>query len=164
VILDTQASLSSNSQLVKTTSESPVLVAVGQESLPANRQRLSDAGCEVFVCQGETHADRHRALLIEMGHRRWTNVLVEGGSRLLGSLLDAREIDEVHVFIAPKLVGGSSSPTAVGGHGIAEMSAALQLESPQVRQLSDDVYITARCSADSSPGNRGDRESCNKDM
>jgi diaminohydroxyphosphoribosylaminopyrimidine deaminase/5-amino-6-(5-phosphoribosylamino)uracil reductase len=163
VILDTKGSLSSNTQLVRTARQSPVLAAVGQESLPADRARLADAGCEVFVCDGRTHAERLRALLAEVGRRRLTNVLVEGGGRVLGSLLDAREIDEVHVFIAPTLVGGALAATAVAGRGIADMSAALQLESPQVRQLGDDAYITGRCSADSSRSNRAGRESCNKD-
>ena len=163
VILDTQASLRSESQLVRTAGESPVLVAVGEESPSANRQRLRDAGCEVFVCNGQTHAARLDALLAEMGRRRWTNVMVEGGGRLLGGLLDAREIDEVHVFIASKLVGGASTATAVAGRGIAEMSAALRLEWPQVRQLGDDTYITARCSADSSRGSRAGREPYSKD-
>jgi len=163
VILDTQGSLGSESQLVRTAGQSLVLVAVGKESSSANRQRLRDAGCEVFVCDGETHAARLDALLVELGRRRWTNAMVEGGGRLLGSLLDARAIDEVHVFIAPKLVGGTSATTAVAGRGVAEMSAALRLESPQVRQLDDDTYITARCCPDSWRGNRAGRESCSKD-
>jgi diaminohydroxyphosphoribosylaminopyrimidine deaminase / 5-amino-6-(5-phosphoribosylamino)uracil reductase len=90
-------------------------------------------------------------------------VLVEGGGRVLGSLLDMREIDEVHVFIASKLVGGVSAATPVAGRGIGEMAAALQLETPRVRQLGDDTYITARCCAGSSRRNREDRESCNTD-
>ena len=89
--------------------------------------------------------------------------MVEGGGRLLGSLLDARAIDEVHVFVAPKLVGGASAATAVAGSGIAEMSAALCLESPQVRQLDGDVYITARCCSDSWRSNRAGREPCSRD-
>jgi diaminohydroxyphosphoribosylaminopyrimidine deaminase / 5-amino-6-(5-phosphoribosylamino)uracil reductase len=152
-ILDTQASLRSESQLLRTAKDSPVLVAVGRESSPANRQRLRNAGCEVFVCDGETHAARLETLLVEFGRRRWSNVMVEGGSRLLGSLLDARQLDEVHVFVAPKLVGGASAATAVAGGGIAEMAAAVCLESPQVRQLGDDAYITARCCPDSSRRN-----------
>ena len=163
VVLDTRASLGSESQLVRTAREAPVLVAVGQESSPADRSRLRDAGCEVFVCDGETHAERLDALLAELGRRRLTNVLVEGGGRLLGSLLDARQIDEVHVFIAPKLVGGAAAATAIAGEGIAAVSAALRLESPEVRQVGDDTYITARCSADSSPGNRAGRGSCSRD-
>ena len=146
VILDTRASLGSDSQLVRTASESPVLVAVGRESSDADRTRLEGAGCEVFVCDGDTHADRLGVLLVELGRRRWTNVMVEGGGQLLGGLLDAREIDEVHVFVAPKLVGGASAATAIAGRGLADMSAALCLEAPHVRQLGDDTYITARTS------------------
>ena len=163
VVLDTRASLGSDSQLARTASEAPVLVAVGQESSQADRLRLRNAGCEVFVCDGETPAARLDALLAELGRRRLTNVLVEGGSRLLGSLLDARAIDEVHVFIAPKLLGGAAAGTPMAGQGIAEVAAALRLESPRVRQLGDDTYITARCSADSSPGNRADHGPCSTD-
>ena len=104
---------------MRTARETPVLVAVGQESSPADRSRLRNAGCEVFVCDGQTHAARLDALLAELGRRRLTNVLVEGGGRLLGSLLDARQIDEVHVFIAPKLLGGAAARTAIAGEGIA---------------------------------------------
>jgi diaminohydroxyphosphoribosylaminopyrimidine deaminase / 5-amino-6-(5-phosphoribosylamino)uracil reductase len=160
VILDTQASLSSESQLVRTARHSPVLVAVGNQAALSNCQRLRDAGCEVFVCDGQTHDARLDALLAELGRRRCTNVMVEGGGRLLGSLLDARAIDEVHVFIAPKLIGGASAATAVAGRGIAEMSAALCLESPLVRQLDGDVYITARSGSGSSQSNRAGREPC----
>jgi diaminohydroxyphosphoribosylaminopyrimidine deaminase/5-amino-6-(5-phosphoribosylamino)uracil reductase len=163
VILDTQASLSGQCQLVRTACQSPVLVAVGNEAPATNCQRLRAAGCEVFVCDGQTHAARLDALLAELGRRRWTNVMVEGGGRLLGSLLDARAIDEVHVFIAPKLVGGTSAATPVAGRGIAEISAALSLESPQVRQLDDDVYITGRSESGSWRSNRAGREPCSTD-
>ena len=144
VVLDTNASLGNACQLVCTAAETPVLVAVGQESSPANRERLSGAGCEVFVCEGTTHAERLDALLMELGRRRLTNVLVEGGGRLLGSLLDADQIDEVHVFIAPKLLGGATAATPIAGEGIAKMSASLCLESPEVRQLDGDTYLRAR--------------------
>ncbi len=163
VVLDTHASLGSQSQLVRTARETPVLVAVGQASTAADRSRLGDSGCEVFVCDGDTPAARLDALLAELGRRRLTNVLVEGGGRLLGSLLDAREIDEVHVFIAPKLLGGTTAATATAGEGIAAVAQALRLETPEVRQAGDDIYITARCWADSWPENRVDRGSCSKD-
>jgi diaminohydroxyphosphoribosylaminopyrimidine deaminase / 5-amino-6-(5-phosphoribosylamino)uracil reductase len=163
VVLDTKGSLRSDSQLVRTANETPLLVAVGQEASLADQARLSDAGCEVFVCDGTTHVQRLASLLAELGRRRLTNVLVEGGGQLFGSLLDSREIDEIHVFIAPKLVGGASAATPVAGQGLAEMSAALSLESPHVRQLGDDTYITARCSADSSHRSHADSVSCNTD-
>ena len=62
----------------------------------------------MLVCPGESHAERLAWLLDELGRRQMTNVLVEGGGQLLGSLLDAGQIDEVHAFIAPKLIGGTA--------------------------------------------------------
>jgi diaminohydroxyphosphoribosylaminopyrimidine deaminase/5-amino-6-(5-phosphoribosylamino)uracil reductase len=141
VVCDSRASLRPQSRLVQTAGETPVLVAVGQEAAEPQRRRLSDAGCEVFVCQGATHAARLEALLAELGRRRMTNVLVEGGGRLLGSLLDAGAIDEVHVFIAPKLVGGSSAPGPVAGEGIEQLSEAPSLEDCAVEQVGSDVYL-----------------------
>ena len=144
VVLDTHASLGSDCQLVQTARETPVLVAIGKQSNNADRLRLRNAGCEVFLCGGETHAARLDALLTELGRRRLTNVLVEGGGRVLGSLLDGGRIDEVHVFIAPKLLGGATAVTPIAGEGIAAMSQTLQLQLPEVRQVADDIYIQGR--------------------
>ncbi len=144
VVVDTRGSLASGSQLVGTARETPVLVAVGQEATDADRQRLTEAGCEVFVCKGDTHATRLEALLEELGRRRLTNVLVEGGGRLLGSLLDAGQIDEVHAFIAPKLIGGAKAPSPIAGEGLQEVAEALSLDSLEVRSVGGDVYLRGR--------------------
>jgi len=144
VVLDSRASLGSESRLVHTAGDVPVLVAAGTEAAPSDCQRLESAGCEVLVCRGGTHRKRLEELLDELGRRRMTNILVEGGSRLLGSLLDAGQIDEVHVFIAPKLVGGRSAPAAIAGQGIEEMADALAIDSPQWKQLGPDLYFSGR--------------------
>ncbi len=73
-----------------------------------------------------------------------TNVLVEGGGRLLGSLLDAGPIDEVHVFIAPKLFGGSAAATPTAGTGIAAVSDALRINELEMRRVGEDMYVHGR--------------------
>ena len=121
-----------------------MLVAVGEEAPEADRRRLADAGCEVFVCPGNDRPTRLDVLLVELGRRRLTNVLVEGGGQLLGSLFDAGQVDEVHAFIAPKLVGGADAPTPIAGLGRAEMSEAFAMDRPTVRQVGEDVYLSGR--------------------
>jgi diaminohydroxyphosphoribosylaminopyrimidine deaminase/5-amino-6-(5-phosphoribosylamino)uracil reductase len=144
VVLDSRAGLSSESKLVTTARDVPVLVAAGSEATEADRRRLAEAGCEVIVCEGDDHAARLDALLVELGRRRLTNVLVEGGGRLLGSLFDAGQVDEVHAFIAPKLVGGAEAPTAIAGVGLAEMTQAVMLDEPVISQVGSDVYVSGR--------------------
>ncbi len=144
VVLDTGASLSSQSRLAQSARDVPVLVAVGARSSEVDRQRLRELGCEVYVSEGTTHGERVGALLAESGRRRMTNVLVEGGARVLGTLLDAGEIDEVHVFIAPVLLGGATAPGAIAGEGRASIAEALRLHDAKWRPLAADIYLHAR--------------------
>jgi diaminohydroxyphosphoribosylaminopyrimidine deaminase/5-amino-6-(5-phosphoribosylamino)uracil reductase len=73
-----------------------------------------------------------------------TNVLVEGGARLFGALLDLRAIDEVHAFIAPKLLGGAEAVSPVGGSGVERMTEAVGLFDCQVTTVGADIYIRGR--------------------
>ena len=132
IILDRRGRTPLDSQLVRTAREVPTLVATIKDSQP-----LRAAGCEVLVMERLDVA----SLLQELGRRRFTNVLVEGGSETLGSFLDARLIDEVHVFVAPKLVGGGEARTAVAGAGVADMSSALRLARWQVEPSGEDMYV-----------------------
>jgi len=108
VVVDSHASLPLESQLVRTAREVPTMVAVSDAARDDAVRRLHAEGVHVFYCEGVTHGERLKSLLEELGRRRMTNVLVEGGSRLLHSLFDIYAIDEVHVFTAPKDAGGDA--------------------------------------------------------
>lgn len=153
VVVDTRASLASDSQLVRTAREIPLMVAVGPSAQASERRRLQKAGCEVVVSEAETYGGRLNQLLAELGRRRMTNVLVEGGGRLLGTLLDIGQIDEVHVFVAPKLLGGETARSPIDGDGIAQVAEALPIRSPRWQQVGGDLYLSGRLAP--SPGHQG---------
>ena len=145
IVVDSRARLASGSQLVRTAGQIPTLVAAGPEAAEADRKRLAQAGCEVLPLAASGQNDRLLALLDELGRRRMTNVLVEGGSELLGALFDLQQIDEVHTFIAPKLVGGNDAPSPLGGSGMERMAEAIALGHLQVRNMDGgDLYWTGR--------------------
>jgi diaminohydroxyphosphoribosylaminopyrimidine deaminase/5-amino-6-(5-phosphoribosylamino)uracil reductase len=93
---------------------------------------------------GERHVARLDALLEELGRRQMTNVLVEGGSKLLGSLFEMRAVDEVHVFIAPKITGGATAISPIGGMGSETMADSLALADISIEELAGDVYVHGR--------------------
>lgn len=144
IILDSEARLKLSSQLVRTARDVPVIVAVSEQVPPERREKLVAAGCEVLACSGATHAERLSFLLSALGQRQLTNILVEGGAELLGQLFDADQIDEVHAFIAPKIIGGQSAPSPLGGEGIDLMARAKSLVTPTIAQLGPDVHIHGR--------------------
>jgi diaminohydroxyphosphoribosylaminopyrimidine deaminase/5-amino-6-(5-phosphoribosylamino)uracil reductase len=144
IVFDSAARLANESQLVRTARDVPVLVAAGPQATRENQRRLAAAGCEVFVCDAASRSQRLLQLLDELGRRRMTNVLVEGGGQLLGEFFDAGEINEVHVFVAPKLIGGADAPSPLGGHGFDRLAQAAWLGQPRIEQLEQDVYLSGR--------------------
>jgi diaminohydroxyphosphoribosylaminopyrimidine deaminase/5-amino-6-(5-phosphoribosylamino)uracil reductase len=57
-----------------------------------------------------------------------TNILVEGGGELLGSMFDSRLVDRAVFFYAPIIIGGRDAVPAVGGAGVARIAHALRLQ------------------------------------
>ena len=144
VVADARLETPLTSQLAQTAREFPVLLAVGSEVPTEKIQPFESAGCEIFRFTRSERAAQMAELLDELGRRRLTNLLVEGGSSVLGALLDLQEIDEIQAFIAPKLCGGRDAVTPIGGHGIDRMEKAFQLETPQITQFGPDVLLTGR--------------------
>lgn len=73
-----------------------------------------------------------------------TNVLVEGGATLLGSLLREDLIDEAIVFVAPKLLGDEQAVPAVRGLTATTIAQARSLQLTAVRRVDDDVMLRYR--------------------
>lgn len=149
VVLDSRAQLPPSSRLASTARDVPVLLAVTHLA-PADRlRRLESAGVEIlrFPVQGPVPIG---PLLDQLGHRRATNLLVEGGGAVLGSFFDAREIQAVEVFVAPTLEGGSHSFQPIRGSGVERMSQALRLTDVETRVLGTDTHI--RGTLPSNPG------------
>jgi len=141
VVLDSTARLPLDSQLVRTSPDVPLLLACAETADSSRVAALVEAGVEVIAGPVD---DRGRLeienLLEEFGSRRWTNVLVEGGSEVLGALADGGWIDEAHVFLAPKLVGGREALGAVGGDGLTRIPEAASLVCVETRTVGEDVY------------------------
>jgi diaminohydroxyphosphoribosylaminopyrimidine deaminase/5-amino-6-(5-phosphoribosylamino)uracil reductase len=85
-----------------------------------------------------------QSVLTELGQRGMTNVLVEGGADTLGRFRDAGEMDEIHAFVAPKLLGGARSLTPVGGLGVAGLDDAWSLAEWDAERVGDDLLIHGR--------------------
>src|SRR5262249_16956899 len=130
IVLDSRGSLPADCQLVRTAREVPVLVATAGPVVRA--EELRALGCEVLPLPAADGRTDVPAVLGELGRRRMTNLLVEGGSSVLGSFLDAQEIDEVHVYISPRLAGGADARTPIGGRGVERLAEAIKLSEWQV--------------------------------
>lgn len=114
----------------------------------ARRRRLLESrGIEVLALSSPQTAGSLRPLLRALGRRGISQLLVEGGATLAGSLLVGHDVQEVAAYVAPRIAGGRKARGAVEGPGIPTLPEAPWLSSPQVRRLGSDILISGRLEA-----------------
>jgi diaminohydroxyphosphoribosylaminopyrimidine deaminase/5-amino-6-(5-phosphoribosylamino)uracil reductase len=144
VVFDAEARLALDSQLVQSASETPVLLICSRAASRTQVQALEAAGVEVSTVSGENESARVQAALDLLGDRDVQQLLVEGGPHLAGAFLDAGEVDELRVFIAPVIAGGRSAKPAVEGEGVETIADAARALHTTVERIEDDVLVIAR--------------------
>lgn len=81
------------------------------------------------------------ALLIELAKQEINDVLIEAGAELNGAFLRAGLVDELYIYMAPKLLGSTGRPLAA--LPLAQMNEELPLDILDIRQIGKDIRIHA---------------------
>jgi diaminohydroxyphosphoribosylaminopyrimidine deaminase / 5-amino-6-(5-phosphoribosylamino)uracil reductase len=144
VVFDSLARLPPTSQLVAAAAEIPLTVVASRAAARADTDALEAAGVQVLVATGENEPGRVRSGLDQLGSLGVTAVLLEGGPHLAGAFLDAGEIDEIRLFLAPLLLGGSAARDPLEGKGVERMSEALRALTFDCESVGEDLLISAR--------------------
>ena len=140
IVLDPEASIPLSSRLVNSARDTPLVIAVNERASESTRRRLAERGAQILSFEGSGRIPIG-PLLDELGRRGDTNLLVEGGGRVLGSFLDDAAVDAVDVFIAPLIEGGDNPKSPARGRGVDLMRLATRLERVQTEILGDDLRI-----------------------
>jgi len=98
-----------------TTGPARRLVYTTHRSTPEQIARLENAGAEVFVV-GDMRVDV--SAVLESLHKKGVrHLMVEGGGTIIAEFFRLGLVDELNIYIAPKIFGGSSAPTLADGSG-----------------------------------------------
>jgi diaminohydroxyphosphoribosylaminopyrimidine deaminase / 5-amino-6-(5-phosphoribosylamino)uracil reductase len=129
---------------VQAASEVPLTVVVSRAAPRTATDTLKTHGVDVIVAAGENEPARVRSALDQLGAAGVSSILLEGGPHVAGAFLDAEEVDEIRLFLAPLVVGGRTARDPLEGAGadaIADATRALTLE---CERIDDDLLIRAR--------------------
>ena len=136
VVLDSAGRFPRSSAMLK--EEGDTLIVVSNEEAAS---RIKLMGLDVFIAPNSEGAIDISTLLKELGRRGIVSVLIEGGANVLGSVFEARLVDKVVVFIAPRIIGGLGSPSPVLGDGIDVLANAVNLIDVRVTELNGDIVV-----------------------
>jgi 2,5-diamino-6-(ribosylamino)-4(3H)-pyrimidinone 5'-phosphate reductase len=101
-------------------------------------EQMEEAGAYVLAAGGD-QVDLTTALA-KLEGEGIDQLMVEGGGELIFSLFEAGLVDELRVFVGPKVLGGRDAPTLADGEGFVEEFPELRLES--VERVDDGVLLT----------------------
>lgn len=142
VVLDSSLRIPIESRLVRTARELPLLVLTSERADADRRVQLESLGAEVQTIDGDIDRLNPQTVLEKLGRRKLISLVVEGGSQVAASFLEAGLVDKVTIFYAPKIVGGRDAIPAVGGIGIADLSEAIELSDVQLVRRGRDWEVT----------------------
>jgi diaminohydroxyphosphoribosylaminopyrimidine deaminase/5-amino-6-(5-phosphoribosylamino)uracil reductase len=142
VVIDSKLRIPPTAHLAQTAHQTPTCVMTTQAAPEAAQLALEALGVRVVrvPSTAEGRCDPH-AVLGELAAREVVNVLCEGGAELAGSLLAARLPSELHVFVAPVLLGPRGRPGAVDWAGPESPSDAPRINPPHWELCGSDAYV-----------------------
>jgi len=144
LVVDSRLRLPLSARVVNLDSPAPTWVATvsgnGQDEL--KKKQLQSLGVEILEIPGRGSGVDLNELLLELGRRQVTSLLLEGGGELAWSFVSQGLVDEALFMIAPKLLGGRDAPTPLEGSGFQRMADALPLHEMEVRRLGEDILVS----------------------
>ncbi|HEX7534964.1 MAG TPA: bifunctional diaminohydroxyphosphoribosylaminopyrimidine deaminase/5-amino-6-(5-phosphoribosylamino)uracil reductase RibD [Syntrophales bacterium] len=143
IVVDSHLRMSPDARILKDQDKAKTIVVTTNNADREKRARLTDLGIEVLAV--DTDKDRRvdlMRLLMELGKRNISSVLVEGGAAIITSILTEQLPDRVVIIIAPKIVGKGLE--AIGDLGIKSINESLKIAYRKIRRLGDDLIIDGR--------------------
>jgi diaminohydroxyphosphoribosylaminopyrimidine deaminase/5-amino-6-(5-phosphoribosylamino)uracil reductase len=144
VVFDSMAQLPLSSRLLRDIDRIPLTVVVSRAAQRAATDALTVHGVDVIVATGENEPARIRSALDQLGQYGITSVLLEGGPKLAGAFLDAGEIDEVRLFIAPLVLGGRAARDPIESEGAETVADAVRSLTLACEPVGEDLLVSAR--------------------
>lgn len=143
VIVDSSLRIPMQSQVFRNDPQLTLVAATAMASKEKVRE-IERAGAQVLICPSKGGQVELGFLMKALGAMEIDSVLVEGGSNVAFSALEAGIVDKVVTFVAPKILGGKGAPTPVGGRGIERIEEAIGLAELKVRRIGNDLLLEGR--------------------
>lgn len=140
IIVDSTLRISPKAKVLNLKSPAPTIIATTTKASPQKIKAIAHKGVRVIVIPSKDKVNLN-ALMEALGREEITSILIEGGSEINTSALEAGIVDKVIFFYAPRIIGGKKAPLIVGGKGVSKVKKSLALHQIKIRRFGDDVMI-----------------------
>ena len=141
IIVDSQLSISEKANIFSSGSRVIIITLATQPQQETENKKILSAKAKILEVKEKAGQINLRDALRKLAQLDITNILVEGGGTLIGSLFDEGLVDKVMFFLSPKIIGGKDAPTSVMGEGIARIDRAIKIKDMRLRRFGEDILL-----------------------
>lgn len=144
IICDSSLRIPADCNIIKTAREYPTCIATVSED-SEKISHLKSLGAHIIKTSSLDGKVNLKELMgVLAGEYHIDSVLIEGGAELAYSALRSGIVNKVQMYVAPKIFGGVSAKSAVGGEGVSFPDEAFRLSDPVISHTGDDILVEYR--------------------
>ena len=149
IVVDSAARISLDAKILNLDSKSDTYIAVTEAASDEKLRKLEDYGAKIIMTKSKDGKVDLEELWKELGFLGMDSILIEAGEQLNAALLEAKLVNKIRAYIAPKIIGGTNAKSPIGGYGASSMSEVINLKSMNVTQIENDFVVEGYlCSQD----------------
>jgi diaminohydroxyphosphoribosylaminopyrimidine deaminase/5-amino-6-(5-phosphoribosylamino)uracil reductase len=141
VVLDSTLAIPPSARVLSPRLRSGTVLATTARAPRSRVRRLRQLGAIVLVLPAERGRVSLRACLKQLARMGVNRLLIEGGGELAASALRASVVNRLHLYIAPRILGGSDARGVIGGRSPRRLSQALSVSALTLKKIGRDLLI-----------------------
>ncbi|MEK6971689.1 MAG: 2,5-diamino-6-(ribosylamino)-4(3H)-pyrimidinone 5'-phosphate reductase [Thermoproteota archaeon] len=139
IILDSRATISTKSRIIKTCNKIPTIIAVSKKASNKNLEKLRKFPLKIII--SGNNIVNIKKLLKTLWKLKIKKILVEGGGTVNWEFVNQNLFDEIIVTITPFLVGGKDAVSIIEGKGFSKIAKSRKLKLEKILHLENEVIL-----------------------
>ncbi len=141
IIVDSQLSTPEDANIFSANSRVIIVTVAAKPGQETENRKILSAKAKILEVKEKVGQINLKDALKKLAQLEITNILVEGGGTLIGSLFDEGLVDKILFFVSPKIIGGKGAISSVMGEGISRIDNAIKLKNVKLRHLGEDFLV-----------------------
>lgn len=141
IVVDSAARISLDAKILNLDSKSDTYIAVTEAASDEKLRKLEDYGAKIIMTKSKDGKVDLEELWKELGFLGMDSILIEAGEQLNAALLEAKLVNKIRAYIAPKIIGGTNAKSPIGGYGATNMSEVINLKSMNFTHVENDFVV-----------------------
>ena len=141
IVVDSAARISLDAKILNLDSKSDTYIAVTEAASDEKLRKLEDYGAKIIMTKSKDGKVDLEELWKELGFLGMDSILIEAGEQLSAALLEAKLVNKIRAYIAPKIIGGTNAKSPIGGYGATNMSEVINLKSMNFTHIENDFVV-----------------------